>query len=71
MENPPLQSTTSSRAGRYVNQSTGYRAFIPEPLPPNPPIQVADELQVMLSQADFCFGLAKVSISAVNYRAAA
>jgi Fic family protein len=40
------------RAGRYINQSTGYRAFIPKPLPPEPPIQFDDELQSVLSKAD-------------------
>lgn len=27
----------STRAGWYVRQPTGYRAFIPSPLPPVPP----------------------------------
>ena len=27
-------SGSSTRAGRYVAQPTGYRAFIPAPLPP-------------------------------------
>ncbi|MCK4233258.1 Fic family protein [candidate division WOR-3 bacterium] len=40
------------RAGRYINQSTGYRAFIPKPLPPEPPIRFDDELQSLLSKAD-------------------
>jgi hypothetical protein len=26
-----------TRAGRYVQQPAGYRAFIPAPLPPDPP----------------------------------
>ena len=33
-------STTSARAGQYVTQANGYRAFIPAPLPPNPPVRV-------------------------------
>jgi hypothetical protein len=41
MANPPAASVTSTRAGRYIQQPTGYRAFIPTPLPPNPPIQIA------------------------------
>ncbi len=44
------------RAGRYVRQPTGYRAFIPKPLPPNPPVEVSDSLQMLLSQADFALG---------------
>jgi Fic family protein len=44
------------RAGRYVTQSTGYRAFIPARLPPVPPIRLAGELQSLLSQADRALG---------------
>jgi Fic family protein len=40
------------RAGRYVQQSTGYRAFLPEPLPPQPPIDYDGELRTLLSNAD-------------------
>lgn len=43
---------SSSRAGRYVQQSTGYRAFLPEPLPPEPPIEWDGELRTLLSSAD-------------------
>ncbi len=44
------------RAGRYVLQSTGYRAFIPAPLPPNPPLDFSGELQGLLSAADRALG---------------
>lgn len=44
------------RAGTFQNQPTGYRAFVPAPLPPNPPIEVDDELQVLLSAADRALG---------------
>lgn len=43
---------STQRAGRYVQQSTGYRAFIPAPLPPNPEIEFDGELRTLLSQAD-------------------
>ncbi len=43
------------RAGRYVARPTGYRAFIPEPLPPQPPLEMR-ELQAPLSQADRALG---------------
>lgn len=46
----------SSRAGRYVLQSTGYRAFIPATLPPDPPVAVSHAMQVLLSQADRALG---------------
>ncbi len=43
---------SSSRSGQYVQQRTGYRAFIPNPLPPDPPVSISPEMQVLLSQAD-------------------
>ena len=49
-------SSYAHRAGTYRRQSTGYRAFIPAPLPPNPPIQITGELQVLLSQAALALG---------------
>jgi len=36
------KSSLRDRAGRYVMQSAGYRAFIPAPLPPQPPVALAD-----------------------------
>lgn len=44
------------RSGRFVRQPEGYRAFIPGPLPPDPPLQVDDELQRLLSDADRSLG---------------
>ena len=44
------------RAGRYIAQPTGYRAFIPAPLPPVPPVKVEGELQRLLSEADRALG---------------
>jgi Fic family protein len=46
----------TSRAGTYQRQLTGYRAFIPARLPPEPPIQLSVELQRLLSQADLALG---------------
>ncbi len=48
--------TSVPRAGRYVLQRTGYRAFIPAPLPPTPPIDLGGELQLWLSNADRALG---------------
>lgn len=45
-------NTTPHRAGRYVQQSTGYKAFAPEPLPPHPDIAFDGELRTLLSNAD-------------------
>jgi Fic family protein len=44
--------TSSARAGRYLQQATGYRAFVPAPLPPDPPLAYSGELQTLLSAAD-------------------
>ena len=46
----------SSRAGRWIRQATGYRAFIPEPLPPRPPVRLSDQLTHSLSDADRALG---------------
>ena len=40
------------RAGRFVKQAEGYRAFIPAPLPPDPPVRMDGELTRLLSDAD-------------------
>ncbi len=44
------------RSGRYFNQPTGYRAFVPAPLPPDPSIRMTGELQTLLSSADRALG---------------
>ena len=47
---------TSTRAGRYVTQPTGYRAFMPAPLPPEPAIALNGALPSLLSAADRALG---------------
>ena len=44
------------RAGQYVPQPTGYRAFLPAALPPKPPIRFTEELQALLSEAALALG---------------
>ncbi len=46
----------STRAGRYVRHRGGYYAFIPEPLPPEPPLRWDGDLLLALSQADRAVG---------------
>ena len=46
----------STRAGRYVQHPSGYRAFIPAPLPPRPPVAVDLEMVGLLSRADQWLG---------------
>jgi Fic family protein len=50
------ESAQRSRAGRFLPQPEGYRAFIPAPLPPNPPVHIAGDLQRLLSEADRALG---------------
>lgn len=40
------------RAGKYIKQLSGYKAYIPNPLPPQPPIRFDNELHFLLSEAD-------------------
>ena len=49
-------ATRSQRAGRYITQPTGYRAFEPAPLPPQPALELDGELQRLLSSADRALG---------------
>ena len=46
----------SDRAGAYVRQPAGYRAFIPSPLPPDPPLELDRLLATILSRADQAVG---------------
>ena len=45
-----------SRSGRYVKQPAGYQAFIPAPLPPDPPISIDAGMLSLLSAADLALG---------------
>jgi len=51
-----MLTTNNPRTGQYVKQLTGYRAFIPAPLPPKPPIQVDEAMLALLSLADQALG---------------
>ena len=53
MEN---RNAIPNRSGQYVRQLQGYRAFLPAPLPPAPPVQMDGELPALLSQADRVLG---------------
>lgn len=57
----------STRAGRYVQQPTGYRAFIPNPLPPDPAVVISPDMQVLLSQADRALGQLDGSIQTLPH----
>jgi Fic family protein len=47
---------TQFRAGRYVKQPNRYSAFMPEALPPVPPIAIDGTMQTILSKADRALG---------------
>jgi Fic family protein len=51
-----MPNSTTARAGRYVNQPTGYKAFIPSPLPPDPPLRTDDEIMALLGDAALALG---------------
>jgi Fic family protein len=46
----------SERAGQYIRQPGGHRAFMPRPLPPAPPLSFQGDLQHRLSIADRALG---------------
>jgi Fic family protein len=46
----------SVRAGRMIRQTEGYRAFIPAPLPPNPPLAFDSQLATVLAKASTALG---------------
>jgi Fic family protein len=48
--------TNANRAGQYVRQPTGFDAFIPAPLPPEPGIAFDPVLATLLSRADQAIG---------------
>jgi len=49
-------ATQTERAGRYARQPTGYRAFIPAPLPPLPPVQLDGGLLELLDRSTLALG---------------
>lgn len=51
-----LLRAIEGRSGRYIQQLAGYKAFLPAPLPPEPPISITGDLQRLLSEADLALG---------------
>jgi Fic family protein len=51
-----MEPRPANRSGRYIQQPQGYRAFIPEGLPPKPPILMDPLMWMLLSQADRALG---------------
>ncbi|MBI5345962.1 MAG: Fic family protein [Chlamydiae bacterium] len=44
------------RSGRYVKQPADYKAFIPNDLPPDPPVKLEDGIQHLLTDANIAIG---------------
>lgn len=51
-----MANPSTPRAGRYVQQLQGYRAFLPAPLPPDPPVALDGRLSLALSDANLALG---------------
>lgn len=62
-----LNSRATRNSGTYVRQPQGYRAFIPEPLPPKPPIGFTHQLNTALSRADRALGRLDGSIETLPH----
>ncbi len=62
-----MEENRQMRAGRYIKQPSGYRAFIPAPLPPAPAVRLDGELQSLLSGADRALGRLDGSIQTLPH----
>ncbi len=51
-----MLTARSTRAGRFVRQPTGYDAFVPARLPPEPPLELQGALAVLLADASVALG---------------
>ena len=56
MNDPFNPATRKKRAGQYIRQIGGYRAFVPAALPPDPPVRLDSPLYKLLSEADRALG---------------
>ena len=53
---PQRTGDASRPVHRYISQPTGYRAFVPAPLPPQPVIDLTGHIPALLSAADRAMG---------------
>lgn len=51
------------RSGTLKNTTSGYRAFFPTPLPPDPLLSLENDLQLLLSKADRALGALNVVVT--------
>lgn len=47
-----MSRMNNSRAGDFINQPLGFRSFLPHNLPPEPPVEIDEEMLALLSEAD-------------------
>jgi len=52
-----------SRSGIFKKTAAGYTSFFPSPLPPDPPIRLEGDLQLLLSEADRALGALNVVVT--------
>lgn len=45
-----------NRSGQYINQLSGYKAFIPTDLPPIPPVNMDESMTTLLAKANIAIG---------------
>lgn len=62
-----ISQQNQTRAGRYIRQPNGYRAFMPAPLPPDPPVVLDGDLHTLLSDADRALGRLDGSIQTLPH----
>lgn len=55
--------TKTNRSGYFRQMPSGYKAFFPTALPPEPPVELLDQLQLQLSQADRAVGALNMVLS--------
>lgn len=60
-------TATRTRAGHYLIQPSGYKAFVPSALPPEPPILIEGKIQEYLSKADRALGRLDGSIQTLPH----
>ena len=63
-----MQRALLGRSGGWQRQPGGYRAFVPVPLPPDPPLEMDDEMHDLLSKADRFLGRLDGSIQTLPNR---
>jgi Fic family protein len=50
------QTRNANRAGRVVRQPSGYVAFVPAPLPPDPPLEIDEQMLTLVADATLALG---------------